>query len=81
MNHSCFNIPSGNLSFLPHTVFNLETVKEHLALDLEHNSVSNQLAGSGRNTFVLEENAAKRRSVEKGKFAFSVKILTRNPRC
>lgn len=40
MNHSGFNIPSGNLSSLPHTVFNSETVKEHLALDLEQNSVS-----------------------------------------
>lgn len=40
MNHSCFNIPSGNLSSLPHTVFNSETVKEHLALDREHHSVS-----------------------------------------
>lgn len=40
MNHSCFNISSGNLSSLPHTGFNSGTVKEHLALNLEHNSVS-----------------------------------------
>lgn len=58
MNHSSFNIPSGNLSSLPHAGFNLETVKEHLALDLEHNSVSVQLAGETRNTFIFEENAA-----------------------
>lgn len=51
MNHSGFNIPSSNLSSLPHADFNSETVKEHLALDLEHNSVSVQLAGSGRNTW------------------------------
>lgn len=44
MNHLCFSIPSGSRSSLPHTVFNMKTVKEHLALDLENGSMSIQLA-------------------------------------
>lgn len=57
MNHLCFSIPSGSRSSLPHTVFYMKTVKEHLALDLEHHSVSIQLPGSGMSTLIFEENA------------------------
>lgn len=70
MNHLCFNIPSGNLSSLPHTVFNSETVKEHLAFDLEHNSVSISFAVNG-NSFILK---GKLECVEAGKFLLEMLI-------
>lgn len=74
MNHSSFNIPSGNLSSLPHAVLNLETVKEHLALDLEHNSVPVQLAGRSRNTLIFEENVLYKKWDKKEIFSLKRKV-------
>lgn len=77
MNHLCFSIPSGSRSSLPHTVFNMKTVKEHLALDLEHGSVSIQLA----EVSYLRKMPFKKKVWLEESFFSSLKqqLLTRNP--